>query len=54
MVFRYCSQAFSTAKIFKSHVKDCSKTNNNQMIKTPKKSEYVRLKFMKGISNDHL
>ena len=24
------------------------------MVKMPKKSEYVRLKFMKGISNGHL
>ena len=46
---RYCLQAPSTAKIFKSHVSDCFKVNGMEMIKMSKKGEYFRLKFMKGI-----
>ena len=37
----YCSQAFSTGEIFKSHVVDCFKINGKQSIKMHKKGEYV-------------
>ena len=33
----YCFQAFSTAEILKSNVKDSIKINDKQMIKIPKK-----------------
>ena len=33
----YCFQAFSTAEILKSNVKDSIKINDKQMIKMPKK-----------------
>ena len=38
----YCSQAFCTGEILKSHVNDCIKVNGKQMIKMPKNGEYVR------------
>ena len=41
----YCLQAFSTAKILKSHVNDLFNINGKQMVKMPKKGEYVRFKF---------
>ena len=44
----YCLQAFNTEKILKFHFSNCFKINVNQRIKMPKKSEYVRSKFMKG------
>ena len=43
-LIRYCSQAFSTAKILKSHFNDCFKINGKQMIKMAKKGEYVTFK----------
>ena len=38
---RYCLQAFSAEKY---HVKDCFKINCKQIIKIPKKGEYLRFK----------
>ena len=37
-------QAFKTEEILKHHIKDCFKINNKEMIKMPKKGEYVKLK----------
>ena len=41
---RYFLQAFSTKEILKFHINDCFKINSKQMIKMPKKGEYVRFK----------
>ena len=41
---RYSLQAFSTEKILICRVKDCFKINGKQMIKRPKKVEYIRFK----------
>ena len=40
----YLLQAFQTAEILKKHVNYCFKINGKQMIKKPKKGEYVRFK----------
>ena len=40
----YCLHAFITEEILNLHIKDCFKTNGKQMIKMPKKFEYVKLK----------
>ena len=41
----YCLHAFITKEIFKCHIKDCFKINCKQMIKIPKKGEYVKSKY---------
>ena len=41
---RYCLHAFITEEILKRHIKDCFKINGKQMIKIPKKGEYVKFK----------
>ena len=38
----YCLHVFSTAKILKRHANDYLNINDKQMIKLPKKGEYVR------------
>ena len=43
----YCLQAFSIKEIFKSHIKDCFKTDGKQRIKMPKKGEFVKFKIYK-------
>ena len=43
----YCLQAFNTEKILKFHFTSCFEIKVKQRIKMPKKSEYVRFKFMK-------
>ena len=40
----YYLQAFRTAETLKCHIKDCVEFNDKQMIKMPKKYEYVRFK----------
>ena len=40
----YCLQALSTEKISKCHFKDYLKINGKQMIRMPKKSEYITWK----------
>ena len=40
----YCLHAFITEEILNLHIKDCFKINDKQMIKMPKKFEYVKLK----------
>ena len=42
--YRYCLQAFSTEEILKRHIRDCFKINGKQMMKMPKKGEYVKFK----------
>lgn len=37
----------STREILKSHINDCCKINNKQMIKIHKKSEHLRFKYSK-------
>ena len=44
----YCLQAFSTEEILKFHANECFRINWKQMIKMPKKGEYVRLKSYKS------
>ena len=39
-----CLQTHITEKILKCHVNDCLKISGKEMIKTPKKGEYVRFK----------
>ena len=41
---RYCLHAFITEEILKKHIKNCFKINGKQMIKMPKKGEYVKFK----------
>ena len=41
---RYCLHAFITDKILKRHIKNCFKVNVKQMIKMPKKGEYIKFK----------
>ena len=41
---RYCLQAFKTAEKLKCHIKDCFKINDKQIIKIPKKGEYIKFK----------
>ena len=41
---RYCLHAFVTEGISKCHIKDCFQINDKQMIKMPKKGEYVKSK----------
>ena len=41
---QYCLQAFSTEKILECYVQDCFEINGKQMIKIPKKGEYVIFK----------
>ena len=43
----YCSQAFSTEKILKCHVKDCYKTMLNKRLRCPKMVNMLDLKIMK-------
>ena len=42
--YRCCSQASRTAKKLKCHIKDCFKINGKQIIKLPKKIEYIKFK----------
>ena len=42
--YRYCLHAFIAEEILKHHIKDCFKINGKQMIKMPKKGEYVKFK----------
>ena len=49
-----CSHFFSTEKILKSHISDCFKINDKQMIQMPKESEYVKFENMKEKWNHHL
>ena len=42
--YRYCSQAFSTAEILKSHVNDPFKINGKKIIKISKKVNMLDLK----------
>ena len=44
---RYCLHAFITEEILKRYSKDCFKINGKQMIKMPKKGEYVKFKILK-------
>ena len=37
----YCLHAFTTGQISKRHIKYCFKINGKQLIKMPKKGEYV-------------
>ena len=41
---------FSTEKILKHQIKDCFKINGKQIVKIPKKGEYV--KFKNFVKND--
>ena len=41
----YCLHAFIREEILKHHIKDSFKINGKQMIKMPKKGEYVKFKF---------
>ena len=47
----YCSEAFRTTKILKSHVNDCFKVNGEQMIKVTKKKNMLDPKIMKRNQN---
>ena len=42
--FMYDPALYHGRKILKSHVNDCFKINGKQMIKMPRKDEYVRFK----------
>ena len=42
--YRCCSQASRTAKKLKCHIKDRFKINGKQIIKLPKKVEYIKFK----------
>ena len=41
---RYCQHAFSAAEILKNLFNNCFKVNGKQIIKMPKKGEYIRFK----------
>ena len=42
--FCYCLQAFRPTDVLKYHINDCFKINDNQRIKMPMKSEYVKFR----------
>ena len=44
----YCLHVFTTEGILKRHIKDYFKFNGKQIIKVPKKGEYVKLKNVEG------
>ena len=43
--FCYCLHVFITKEILKCDIKDCFEINGKQMIKMPKKCEYVKFKI---------
>ena len=43
----YCLKAFSTEEIIKSHIKDCFKINDKQMIIIPTKASMLNSEIMR-------